>query len=267
MRVSMRFGAILVPLLLSQAGLCADELILKDGKKIEWTDLHDAGDVYEVTTSQGTKITVKKDDVESFAKKKETGPLTGAAFVFDKKRKLEVVDLLAKLDLKKNVVSGNFTFTGGKLIGAWDGVNAPRLMIPYTPPEEYDVTMVLERIKDDVPEFGLGFIGGGNQGLFCLGNVAGVQYINGQNTTDNGLSVPISWFDLKKLKTITLMVRKEALIAQVEGKDFFAWKADWPKLSLHPVHAIPIKNWMFIELGRNAVQVTRLTVTAPKEKP
>ena len=139
-------------------------------------------------------------------------------------------------------------------------------MIPYTPPEEYDVTMIIERIRDDMPECCLGIIGGGNQGLFCLGNTSGLQYVNGQNILENGLAVQTPWFEVKKSKTITLMVRKEALIAQVDGKDFFAWRADWSRLSLHPVHAIPIKNWMFIELGRNAFQVSRITVTAPKEK-
>lgn len=255
-----------IGILLLAVPVWGDELILKDGKKIEWKSLSDDGDVYEVTTPQGTKITVKKDDVESFTKKRMEGPLTGAQFTFDKKRKLEVVDLLAKIDLKKNVVSGNWSFTGGKLIGAWDGVNAPRLMIPYTPPEEYDVTMVVERIKEDNGGLMLGFIGGGNQGLFCYGTIAGIQYVNGQNTTENGLSIPCPWYELRKPRTITLMVRKEALIAQADGKDFFAWKADWSKLSLHPVHAIPIKNWMFLELYQNATQVTRLTVTSPKEK-
>jgi hypothetical protein len=39
----------------------ADELVLKDGKKIEWKTITDEGDTYEVTTPQGTKITVKKE--------------------------------------------------------------------------------------------------------------------------------------------------------------------------------------------------------------
>lgn len=254
-------------LLALPVGVSADELVLKDGKKLEWKTLSDEGDTYEITTPQGTKITVKKDEVDSFTKKKTEGPLTGAQFTFDKKRKIEVVDLLAKVDTKKNTVSGSFTFTAGKLTGASDGVNAPRLMLPYTPPEEYDVTMVVERIRDDVPELVLGFIGGGNQCLFCVGNTSGLQYVSGQNILENGLAVQTSWLEVKKPRTIMLMVRKEALIAQVDGKDFFAWKADWSKVSVHPVHAIPIKNWMYIELGRNAIQVDRLTVTAPKEKP
>jgi hypothetical protein len=260
----------LVILLLATGGW-ADEIQTKDGKKIEFKGLTDEGDFWEITTPQGTKVTVKKADFDRLIPGGLVEPpLTGAAFTFDKKRKLETVDLFSKVDVKKNVVSGGFTFAGGKLTGTGDGVNASRLVIPHTPPEEYDLTMVLERVKD-AGQIGIGLIGGGNQFVYIFdahnGTVSGAHMIDNKVLLESNLAIAGHFLDMKKPRTVTLMVRREAFIVQADGKDFFAWKADWKRVSLHPVFAIPAKNHLFLELEGGGVQVTRMVLTAPKEKP
>src|SRR4051812_287373 len=80
--IAMRYAFLF---LLLTTTVWGDELILKDGKRVEWVALRDLGDAYEVETPQGTKISVKKDDVDSLAKKKAPELLTGAAITFDKK--------------------------------------------------------------------------------------------------------------------------------------------------------------------------------------
>jgi hypothetical protein len=91
----------------------ADEIQTKDGKKYEFTLLADQGDSWELTTPHGVKVTVKKADFDKLIPSgtKEV-PLTGASFTFDKKRKLETVDLLTKLgDPKKDAISGTWKMT------------------------------------------------------------------------------------------------------------------------------------------------------------
>ncbi|MBI3857692.1 MAG: hypothetical protein HY293_18580, partial [Planctomycetes bacterium] len=133
---------------LAAAPLSADELVLKDGRTIEWTNLKDEGDTYEVTTPQGTKLSIRKEDVESFTKKKAPELLTGATITFDKKKKLETVDLLAQIDIKKDIVSGPWRF-GGRLLSGGPGQaeSLSKLQIGgfQAIPEEYDLTMVVER--------------------------------------------------------------------------------------------------------------------------
>lgn len=246
----------------------ADELILKDGKKIEWVTLHSDNDSYEVTTPQGTKVIVKKVEVDKIIPSSFAGPLTGATFAFDKKRKLETVDLLAKIDPKKGVVTGSASLNGGKLSG---GPDFTKVVIPFTPPaDEYDITIVVEREKEG-DGLGFTFIGGGNQCMVTIdaqgGTLSGIQLVGGQNIFENGLSLQGRILDLKKPRTLTLMVRKEALLIQLDGKDWFAWKADWSKVAMPQVHMIPGRNQFGIGLSQNSVQISKITYSAPKDKP
>src|SRR5436190_14985623 len=149
-----------IALLLLVAPGWADEIQTKDGKKIEFKNLSDEGDFWELTTPQGTKVTVKKADFERFSPggMKEV-PLTGASFTFDKKRKLEVLDLFTKIDPKKDALGGTWKLAGGTLVGP---VQLGKIQTSYTPPEEYDLTIVAER-KDRNPGLAVGLIGGGRQ--------------------------------------------------------------------------------------------------------
>jgi hypothetical protein len=247
----------------------ADELILKDGKKIEWKTLSDEGDSYEITTPQGTKITVKKDDVESFTKKKTEGPLTGAQFTFDKKRKLTTVDLFTKIDLKKDVVAGDWKFAGGVLTGTTNG-GPSKLQTTFTPPEEYDLTLVIEQKDVAGGAIFVGLIGGGKQFTFGFGgDWSGLEAYGGQKMQDSGIGIPGRFFQ-KAPRTVTFMVRKEAFIVQADGKDYFTWKADWSKLSVIPFHAVQSQNTIFLVVSRSEVaqlsyKISRMTLTSPKE--
>src|SRR4030095_1250647 len=140
----------------------ADELVLKDGKKIEWKTLNDEGDVYEVITPQGTKLTVKKDDVERLAKTRLPEVLTGAQFAFDKKRKLTTLDLLARVDTKRDGITGTWKQAAGAVVER-RGTNLIANLAPaYTPPEEFDVTVEATR-KEGLEDLVVGLIGGGKQ--------------------------------------------------------------------------------------------------------
>src|SRR5882672_11299097 len=120
----------------------ADEIQTKDGKKFEFKLLADEGDFWELTTPQGTKVTVKKADFDKLIPSgvKEV-PLTGAQFTFDKKRKLSTMDLLSRVDSKRDGITGTWKQAGGAIIGA-GGMNlVAKLTSAYTPPEEYDLTI------------------------------------------------------------------------------------------------------------------------------
>ena len=250
----------------------ADELILKDGKKIEWKLLSDEGDTYEVSTPQGTKVTVKKDDVERLAKSRLPEVLTGATFTFDKKRKLETVDLFTKIDPKKDVVGGSWKFVGSSLVGTRTGADNAKLQIGFTPQEEYDLMMTIERKETlgDAPGIMIGLIGGGKQFGFFLdraGGLNGPTLIDGQNNLNNGLGIPGKFFEKGKPRTIVFMVRKEALIVMVDGKDYFSWKADWNKVSVEAFFAVQSKNTLFLAIESATFQIQKAVVTTPKAQP
>src|SRR5258708_23222760 len=102
----MKFWPILLLALLWPAALYADELILKDGKNISWKSMTDDGATLTVVTTDGKKLTIRKEEVDKIViqPSKDTPPtvLTGASITFDKKKKLEIVDLLAMIDPKRD---------------------------------------------------------------------------------------------------------------------------------------------------------------------
>lgn len=259
----------LFTLLVLCSALSADELVMKDGKKIEFKSLSDEGDHYDVTTPQGTKITVMKEDVEKLVPiVKMSTALTGAAFTFDKKRKLDTVDLLTKIDLKRDSVSG-WRFTGGALIGTGtqdDSAPRAKIQIPITPPEEYDLTITAER-KGGSDDIGFGLVGGGVQFAYVFDASqiwSGIYDVGGQGADTNGTGVQGKFFEQGKLRTIVFMVRKEALIVRADGKDHLVWKADWSKISLRPAHAVPSKNVFFVYCFKSTYSITKAVMTTPK---
>src|SRR5947207_921986 len=143
----------------------ADEIQTKDGKKIEFKALTDEGEFWELTTPQGTKVTVKKLDFDRLIPGgvKEL-PLTGATFAFDKKRKLTTVDLISKFD-PKNAIAGNWKLANGAIVGTRTSGGNAKLELKFTPPEEYDLTVVAERKETtgEAPGIVFGLIGGGRQ--------------------------------------------------------------------------------------------------------
>jgi len=250
----------------------ADEIQTKDGKKIEFKSLTDEGDTLELTTPQGTKVSVKKADFDKYIPNgvKEV-PLTGAAFTFDKKRKLENVDLFTKIDLKKDIVVPTWKFAGGALVGTGTRDAAAKIEASYTPPEEYDLTLIVERKETgaEVPYFVVGLVGGGKQFTFILERnlgASGLWMFKGQHPQDSGLAIPGQVFTKGKPRTFVFMVRREAFIVQLDGKDWFTWKPDWSQVSFETQFAVPSKSTLFFSVGIATYNVTKAVLTAPKEK-
>ncbi|MBI3854264.1 MAG: hypothetical protein HY293_01090, partial [Planctomycetes bacterium] len=86
----------------------------------------------------------------------------------------------------------------------------------------------------------------------------------GGNDVKEGRIIPGRFFG-KGPKTLKFMVRKEAFVIQVDGKDYIAWKADWSKTTLWDLWAVPAKNVFAVGLhdASNYV-VTQMLMTAPK---
>lgn len=244
----------------------ADEIQTKDGKKIEFKSLVDEGDTIELTTPQGTKVSIKKSDFDKYIPSGvKEGPLTGAQFSFDKKRKLATVDLLAQVDVKRDGFQGSWKLQGGALVGSGSGVSG-KLQSTYTPPEEYDLT--LEVTRKAGTELAVGLVAGGHQCVFVFDYAdcaASGPFIDQVGPATNGIGVLGKFFTNGKSRSIRFMVRKEALVCEVDGKDFLVWKADWKRAQLYPDYAVQSKNTVFLVVGGSTHQITKWTVAAPKE--
>lgn len=204
----------------------ADSLTLKNGQVIEWSAIRDRGDLYEVETPQGTKLTVKKAEIEKITVVPSPSNLTGATFTFDKKRKLETVDLLKGIDTRKPV-SGLWQASGGRLVTP--AVAHGRIVIACAPPEEYDLTVVVEKQK--------------GSGAFYIGlpirDKRFMVYLDGTDEVECGVhGVPSTIFREKMFKDakphlLTYHVRKQRFILVFDGKKVIDWQgADYNAASL-----------------------------------
>jgi hypothetical protein len=250
--------------------VCADELQLKDGKKLEFVAFRDLGDSIEVETKQGSKVTVKRSDVER-VNLTATGeaPLTGATFTFDKKRKLETVDCFAKIEPKKGI-GGDWKLSGGVLTGtAPTALINSRINLGIKPPEEYDLSFTLERTTGN-DGFYIGLLGGGRSFIFQIdalnSNWTGPYLVDGKKdpaTSGVGVSGTVLKNGVPRL--ITVMVRREALIVQVDRKDHFAWKAEWSRLSMDDHTGVTEQGTLFVGMRSGSTyQIRAMTMTTPK---
>lgn len=260
----------LASLILALASVClGDELVLKDGKTVSWKSITDGGDVYEVVTDEGAKVTIQKSDVVSFQKTKPATALTGATMTFDRKVKLTTTDLLKAVDAKRDAVAGSWTLAGGKLTGAPPAEGHGRFIIPVTPQEEYDLTMVVTR-KNGTEDLGVGIVGGGKQVTYIFdafnGKVCGLYLVGGRGADTNGTGVPGPVFE-KATRTIVFMVRKQGLVVQVDGKDFFSWAADWNNVSVSPAHTTGIlaKGVLYLSVYKASFEISRIVLSSPRQ--
>jgi hypothetical protein len=268
-----RNAVIVLSLLAVHLGLAtstsADTLVLKDGKAIEWKTITDAGDSYTVETSKGEKITVKKADVKTLSGEASPVLLTGASITFDKKEKLQVVDLLSRLDLKKDALTGSWKLAAGALVAQASGDASARLQFSgFAPPDEYDLSMVLER-KEGGGSFEVGIVGDGHQVAFrfeLFKTFNGLACVEGKSVQDSPYTIVQGLFEPKKPRALVFMVRKNAFVVRLDGKDFYSWKADWSKAVLESDLAVQSKNCFFLETngGGATWNVSKVIVTSVK---
>jgi hypothetical protein len=90
--------------LLLASPLFADELVMKDGKKYEFSSLRDAGDFVELELAQGGRIKLAKKDVEkvvfAFSEPKPAEPKPAPAAASAKKGDVPAPNILAEIKLK-----------------------------------------------------------------------------------------------------------------------------------------------------------------------
>jgi hypothetical protein len=129
------------------------------------------------------------------------------------------VDLLRLIDPKRDAVSGEWSFVGKALV--FEPGRFARLQIPYEPPDEFDITVVAER-KSGTDGFYVGLARGSNQFYVAIddwmGTLAGIGWVDGKLTKDNETATKGKFLSVGKASTIACAVRKDSIVATVDGK-------------------------------------------------
>jgi hypothetical protein len=94
------------------------------------------------------------------------------------------------------------------------------------------------------------------------GLASGIGSIDGRSVQDGPAKVAGLFLKKGAVRTITIMVRQEAVVVMVDGKDFLAWKAEWDRISLPAANALADdKTIGFMLFHYGAYKISRIVLT------
>jgi hypothetical protein len=254
----------LIAVLFLALPVLADEVVCKDGRKIEFHSVEDTGETYTIVTPEGGRIVVKRAEVEGFAKTEPAVVLTGAAVSFDKKSKLDVVDLLKKVSLDRDALDGSWKFVGGTLVGSAGPEGAARLQIVApTGADEYNLSLTIERTEGD-DNVGIGFLTPAGQAMVHLDTDRGAYtgLLSPEGTGHRKVaSAPGKQLTPGKVRTVVLLVRRSGLVVQVDGRDILTAKVDWSRVAILPQCAPNQKDAFTLFALKSGIRISRATVS------
>lgn len=253
-----------VAFLLIAVPCAADEILLRDGRRIAWKSLVDEGDSYAVETTDNQKLKLKKSEVDRFvvsrdaaAAKEAAVALTGASFTLDPKKTM-TVDLVAKASTGDQEA---WKVVGKTLTASATWPARAVVMFDYEIPDEYDLTLVVERIGQGTKDFAVGISTPAGQCAYhfdawdgtasCLALLAGQEGEHAAGTV----------FKAGKPRAVKVQVRKGAVQIVVDGKDFWKGRVDWSTATPHQAVKVREKGKPFLVAAGGDWRVHSFTVT------
>jgi hypothetical protein len=177
--------------------------------------------------------------------------LAGAGVVVKSMPKQEI-DLLALANSKGKTEEalwsrGDWKWSDGQLVSPKQ--LGARLQLPYSPPDEYRLTVVLEPL-DEPNGLLIGNVAVGHRfaSLFGYrmpdGYASAIENIDGRNV-GNDTTFRGRVFKRGRLSQLVVTVRKDGVSMTVDGRQIIQWRGNPNRLSLSDYWATPDKNAMF----------------------
>lgn len=234
---------------------------------------------------QGPRDTSGDSSLASNFQSKSTNPVPPAL----------AVDLLAMVDVKRDTVSGRWNLVGGKLICGGETAFQPpeeKLQIPYSPPPEYDLTLVLERTHT-LPNVERGwtfavYLTDPHQFILALDHstngklIHGLGNLDGKRFHENDTTTIGNEFEQGKKVRVECRVRRGSVTVLLDGKERIRWVGDMTRLQFDdPLWLVPNKSrvalgvhdgeyhvheWKLIPVGRATNNSARAAVADPDRR-
>jgi hypothetical protein len=164
------------------------------------------------------------------------------------------VDLLALIDLKQDAVLGEWSLENGALVSP-SIKDYARVRIPYAPPEEYDLELVVRR-EGAMEALSIGLVGGGRQFLLTVDakhyeNAKLIHPVCTLLRAIDGTWDPKAVYPRPVLRgdgpvTILCSVRKDRVDVSVDGQRVLLWNAEYARVSLPPAWTVPTKQTLLL---------------------
>ena len=175
------------------------------------------------------------------------------------------IDLLRVIDPAKDVVSGDWRLVGSAL-AVLPG-NGARLQIPHSPPDEYDLELVVTRLSGNGP-LDVGLVSGPaiwnvsidgwpNRGV----PIAGLHLLDGKPGFENETTRPGPFLTPQTPVTLRCRVRRGGVALECAGRPVFEWTGARERLSLHPGwQVLPRKDRLFLGAWQSAFRIDRIVL-------
>lgn len=181
------------------------------------------------------------------------------------------VDLLRSVHLDRDTVWGEWSLEGGAIRCA-AGRRAYRVQFPYEVPEEYDLSVQVERLSG-VESFHVGLSNGSHNWSLMLdttinkAGATGLHLLDGRMGSENE-TTRIGRFLQQGLPTdIDVRVRRDQVVATLAGQPLIDWKGDIRRLSLMTsAFRVPSPRTIFVGAEMDSFAVRRMVLT-PVSKP
>ncbi len=239
----------------------ADEIVMKDGRRIPWRSVADDGENYAVETRDGKKIKVKKVDVDHFNAPSDepiSAPLTGATVDPGKKpATAPPIDILLK-----GKVDAGWKYMGRMLVGTASFPNRSIVTFDHEPlGDDYDLTLTVERADDGKKDFDLGIVTAAGTCAYHFdawdATKSCLALLGGQEGEYTGGQV----FKKGKPRQIKAEVRKDGITLKLDGRDFWKGKVDWSIAGLHPAIKLSERGRLFLVAAGGSWNVSAFSVT------
>jgi hypothetical protein len=173
--------------------------------------------------------------------------------------------LIRMIDLKQDPF-GEWVLDGGALLSPAD--NFSRVLIPYLPPEEFDLTAIVERTQGtDAIVFGLSrgptLYAVWIEGFSNKGGRSGIENLDGVLFETNPAAVKGVILASGKPSTVVISVRKTSITATVDGKAFVNFQGPFARVNGTGPAIWKTVNWKGMWLGTcgSRYRVTKLSLT------
>lgn len=173
-----------------------------------------------------------------------------------------VVELLPLVDPEQDAVLGKWTRDDSGLISP-KGYGA-RIELPYQPPEEYDLTLIVEPL--DAPNgLIIGHRSGSQRFLTLLGysnknsHLSAIENLDGKNVGNISTHIG-SVFVKNRPAQVICSIRKTGVQVQVDGQAVIDWAGNLQQLSLGEYWETPHKETLFLGAYDCRYRISRVTL-------
>lgn len=178
------------------------------------------------------------------------------------KPKVKPVDLLKFIDPAKHAVKSKWLLQRGKLVS--DAEPIGRIMVPYEPPEEYDLEIVAQRLNGK-EGMAISIPYGKNYPSLCLdayaSTVSGISLCDGKDCQSNKTRWEGRVFPDFGEATIICRIRQGRIQIAVDDKVIVDWRGEANDLSLLAWAEVPNKKVLSIGTWHSSFVISKFSLT------